>query len=290
MSKIIIPDYIANGGIQIPESLSTKFKKAKWDLKQRIIKSPSVLATTTDPGQSTPDQLTAVNDSLVPSAKLTDDQQDMYTKSLLYIQHAAIGRAKFELNWNDDKIADPDVRNSMEWWNVISYVITNHCPWIQPDQYVNSKCHDEKHSGEVDMGAIISNVMAVAAGPEAASQITALANTMNNGGGGVGVDGVGTLFWNSKTTHDERSEMTTSPAISCGGATDVSYAYAFVYMSKTESDWRSLFVKHHYESFTCSVVSMNLTMYQHLWSTVKNDVYEQIEPWVHNQIKKAPLA
>lgn len=287
---IWVPEYIANGGLILPDSLKKDFKKmnaARSNLQSRATIAPAAAAAVAA-DQDTPDTVTAINDHYVSSSKLTKKQQKMFARSILFINHAAIGHAKKELGWSDEKVANPDVRNTKEWWNVIAYVVQNHCPWINIDLVINDSCHNQTHSGEINMAQIIANVMSVVAGSEAAAQVTALSKTFSDGSGGTDVNSVGTFFWAQKCTNESKSELTNSPAIGDVNG-NVAYAYAFVYMNHTENNWRSLFVSNHYDSFTCSVVSYRLQMLKSMWEDVEDDVNQQIKPWIDDQIKSAPL-
>lgn len=286
-NRIVVPEYIANGGLILPQSLQKDFKEMNLTRKS-LQRTASVVPAAAAADQNTPDTVIAINDHFTCSSKLSEKQQQMYSKSLLFIKHAAIGHAKKELGWSDEKIADPDVQNTKEWWNVIAYVVQNHCPWINIDLVVNNSCHNQTHSGEVNMSAIIANVMSLVAGSEAAAQVTALSKTFSDGSGGTDVNSVGTFFWSQKSTNESKSELTLSPAIGDING-NVAYAYAFVYMNHTENNWRSLFVSNHYDSFTCSVVSYRLQILKSEWEDVEDNVNNMIKPWEAAQINSAPM-
>lgn len=292
MSKVIVPRYISEGGIVLRDDSSDPLAmrlKALAKKKAKLIQSGAItLSAAADAGQDKPDQLTAVNDHLVSSSGLTPDQTDMFSKTLLWIQHVVLGHVKNDLNWDDKKIANPEVRNSQDWWDANSEVIQSWVPWTTIDLAVNSKQDNVTKSGDVNMTDAIHDVMQLVAGEEAAAQVLALAKTLNQGADtGTPVDSVGHLFWNSKSASDSKSELSTSPAISCGD--DISYAYAFIFMSETKKDWRSLFVSHHYESFTYRVVSLRIQIHKSMWDETKDEINAKLLGKAKDEIKHAPF-
>src|SRR5512140_680234 len=64
------------------------------------------------------DELTAVQDHLSVSCHLNAEEQRMVAETMLWIQHVTVGVAK-NAGWSSEEIADPDRRNTSEYWRFV---------------------------------------------------------------------------------------------------------------------------------------------------------------------------
>lgn len=231
------------------------------------------------------DNVTAVTGQLITSGGLSSDEKNMTAITALWVQHVTIGIAK-QHGWTTAMLADPERVNSLEYWGYTLQAITQYTPWVVPYYRTYENYNKELHSGEINLAQIISTVIQVALGTEAAQKMSALAEIMQSTQN-VGVENVATFFWNHKYEHHEQSKVSFSPIVrDTNGRCEMSFAYTF--MSYTQEDWRSLFVQSHYEDFQLIVSSIGIKFYPSIWDMRKSTVENRMQPWLDN-VNSAPL-
>lgn len=247
---------------------------------------------------SKPASLTAVNDHLIVVADdLSKEEVEMITATVLFAQHVIQGYCTQVLRWDVRKVADPDTRNSKEFYDAVTTAIALYLPFVVISGNFSTEYHDKKTSGHIDIAKIVTEILTVVAAPGTAAMLAAGAAELASGDTGTGVDSVGTLFWNSKSHSNAKSQFTTTSAVK-NVSYAVDYAYLLIYESMTQESWRSLFVEYQSEEFTFSAASLQIRVALTSWmaadprtgKTVRQTVLDRLGSLFTSQIDGAPFA
>jgi hypothetical protein len=247
---------------------------------------------------SKPASLTAVNDHLIVVADdLSKEDVEMITATVLFAQHVIQGYCTQVLKWDAQKVADPDTRNSKAFYDAVTTAISLYLPFVVISGNFSTQYHDKKTSGHIDIAQIVTDILKVVAAPGTAAMLAAGAAALASGDTGTGVDSVGTLFWNSKSHSNAKSQFTTTSAVKNVNYA-VDYAYLLLYESMTQESWRSLFVEYQSEEFTFSAASLQIRVAQASWlatdpntgKTVRQMVLDRLGNLFTSQIDGAPFA
>jgi hypothetical protein len=283
---IIIPEYVRSGGfVPTAEELARiQNALAAVPSESRGFDAGVVIAPSTEPTN-----LIAVNDHLIPMAvspdAISQEEKEMASTTALWIQHVTIGLCK-DRGWKPEKIADPVVRDSKEYWDICLEAITRYTGWVVLVRAIDTRYHDETHKGQIDISGAVRTILEVVASEESAKQLAYVAEKLR-GPVSVGVRDVATFWWNCSSPTHSASQFTMSPPVKKEAW--VEYYYLFTYENIRQDDWRALFVESHYEEFTLSVVCQTLGLYLDQWKKVKDDVIKKLDKWIHDQIHDAPI-
>jgi hypothetical protein len=281
MSTIHIPQIVRTGGFVPTEAEMGKMNAIVSATPKKSPGPSSARSGTT--------VLTAINDHLVPmSAAFSDAEREMVATTILWIQHVTTGTLK-QMGWSDSKIADPKVRNSQEFWNVVQTVITKYTGWVAISKSYDTTYRDRTYKGSIDIAGVVQTVLKAIASAEAAEQLGQVAANLAVSQD-TGVSNVANFFWNHKYHSQSDSQFTISPATK-NAAGDPEYTYLFTYESIVQDDWRSLFIQSHYEEFTLSAVGMTLRFYLNIWQQpgIGDAVRQKLSQWLGSDIAHAPV-
>lgn len=235
-------------------------------------------------GDSTPTSVSAVNDQLTGLPPVSDFEQDMIEKTFLWLQCVINGYAK-QAGWSSNDIHDADKRNTPQFWTFVNAALHD-TPWAYITFTNSQYIHNSVHSGSIDLYGIVASAVAVITGTKGSDAMAATAKNMATSKS-VGINDVGSFFWNHKYTHQEKSQWMSGPVLRTNAT--LSSCYAFTYMNYTQDDWRSLFVESHYQEFTLQVKGMAYDFLPQTWASQKDAVSAKVDQFVKDTVKNAPF-
>jgi hypothetical protein len=262
---IIIPEYVRSGGF-VPTA-------------EELARIQNALAAVE------PTIVTAVNDHLIPMASFSPEEREMISVTVLWIQHMTIGLCK-ERGWTPEKIADPKVRGSKEYWDICLEAITRYTGWVVPVKQLDTRYYGKTYKGKICISEVLTTILGDVGSAESAKQLAYVAEKLR-GPVSVGVRDVVTFWWNCSSSGGSSSECTMSPPVKREAW--VEYNYLFTCESIRQEKWDTLFVPSYHKEFTFSVVCQTLGLYLDQWKKVKDDVIRGAGKWIHDQIHDAPI-
>lgn len=230
------------------------------------------------------DTIMAVADHLLISSGLTQEEQQMVSETVLWIQEVAKGLARQD-GWESSDFADPEKLVGPYYWDCLTKAAGNYCPWVQ----LNSQKFHQYSAGLAGEETVVNapqTVCGAMLGNEAAQELAALSALLAGSPDGE-VSRVADFFWNSKAAKNNQNCWSMGPVV--GGQYDCWTCIALTFMGETPPSWRSLFVSTHYTPSSLTVSGLVLAIMLDPWRKVKSTVEAKLGQLVNQEIVEASI-
>nr|QWC93359.1 insecticidal protein IPD093Aa [Pseudomonas chlororaphis] len=266
---------------------SEEFKGKLSEVARVVAREQSKAVTVKTGAQDIqPKSTSAINENLISLPEVTEEEKKMVEYTLLWIQMVTLGIAKSH-GWTEEDWSDITKRNSPEYWGFVTSAIVDHTKWALISYNNQQVVKEDNNSGQIELYKIVQAAVGLILGTSASDAMALFAEKMAIDTS-VPVDNVGTFFWNSKYNERKSSQWAIGPVIREDNGY-LSTAYAYTYMTYTQSSWRALFVQSDYESFELLVKGLAIRFFESGWGLVSDAVYERLKDFLEESIEDAPF-